>query len=65
MNEVLFGMRVVKFYAWEEHFEAKINALRDAELKSLKVRIYYIQERRVLEQKQYPINVLWSGCPLV
>ncbi|XP_060564564.1 ATP-binding cassette sub-family C member 10-like isoform X2 [Ruditapes philippinarum] len=40
MNEVLFGMRVVKFYAWEEHFETKINTLRDAELKSLKGRKY-------------------------
>ncbi|XP_053408287.1 ATP-binding cassette sub-family C member 10-like [Mercenaria mercenaria] len=40
MNEVLFGMRVVKFYAWEDHFESKINTLRDAELKSLKGRKY-------------------------
>ncbi|KAL4237303.1 Multidrug resistance-associated protein 7 [Mactra antiquata] len=40
MNEVLFGMRVVKFYAWEDHFENKVNELRDAELKSLKGRKY-------------------------
>jgi len=37
MNEVLFGIHVVKFYAWEEHFLDKIRVLRDAELKSLKV----------------------------
>ncbi|XP_052235250.1 ATP-binding cassette sub-family C member 10-like isoform X9 [Dreissena polymorpha] len=35
MNEILFGIRVVKFYAWEDHFESKIRRLRDAELKSL------------------------------
>jgi len=40
MNEVLFGMRVVKFYSWESHFEEKINTLREAELQSLKGRKY-------------------------
>ena len=40
MNEILFGIRVVKFYAWEKHFETKIHELRDAELKSLKGRKY-------------------------
>ena len=40
MAEVLTGIRVVKFYAWEDHFVEKINKLRDAELKSLKGRKY-------------------------
>ncbi|KAK3603062.1 hypothetical protein CHS0354_015755 [Potamilus streckersoni] len=40
MNEVLFGMRVVKFYSWESHFKSKVSQLRDAELKSLKGRKY-------------------------
>ena len=40
MNEILFGIRVIKFYAWESHFESKINDLREAELKSLKGRKY-------------------------
>ncbi|XP_041353425.1 ATP-binding cassette sub-family C member 10-like [Gigantopelta aegis] len=40
MAEVLAGIRVVKFYAWEDHFVEKINKLRDAELKSLKGRKY-------------------------
>lgn len=40
MNEILFGIRVVKFYSWEDHFESKIRRLRDAELKSLTGRKY-------------------------
>ncbi|WAR19116.1 MRP7-like protein [Mya arenaria] len=40
MNEILFGIRVVKFYAWEDHFESKIRSLRDAELRSLAGRKY-------------------------
>lgn len=40
MNEILHGIRVIKFYAWEKNFETKINDLRVAELKSLKGRKY-------------------------
>ncbi|XP_078352062.1 ATP-binding cassette sub-family C member 10-like isoform X2 [Oculina patagonica] len=40
MNEILQGIRVIKFYAWEKNFEEKINKLRAAELKSLKGRKY-------------------------
>ncbi|XP_069116797.1 ATP-binding cassette sub-family C member 10-like [Argopecten irradians] len=40
MNEVLFGMRIVKFYTWENHFRSEIQRLRNAELKSLKGRKY-------------------------
>ncbi|KAL3874278.1 hypothetical protein ACJMK2_037317 [Sinanodonta woodiana] len=40
MNEVLFGMRVVKFYSWEGHFKSKVAQIREAELKSLKGRKY-------------------------
>ena len=36
MNEILYGIRVIKFYAWEKHFSAKINKIRLAELKSLR-----------------------------
>ncbi len=31
-NEVLAGMKVVKFQAWEGQFEDRINAIRDREL---------------------------------
>ena len=40
MNEILNGIRVIKFYAWEQHFMEKIDVLRQAELKSLKGRKY-------------------------
>lgn len=40
INEVLFGIRVVKFCAWEPHFTAKVDVLRKAELDSLKKRKY-------------------------
>lgn len=40
MNEILYGIKVVKFYAWEDHFKTKIEELRHAELKSLKGRKY-------------------------
>ena len=40
MNEALTGMRVIKFYAWEEHFSSLIGRLRNEELGSLKGRKY-------------------------
>ncbi|EDO46846.1 predicted protein, partial [Nematostella vectensis] len=40
MNEILYGIRVIKFYAWENNFKNKVNTFRNAELKSLKGRKY-------------------------
>eukprot|EP01062_Namystynia_karyoxenos_P068259 TRINITY_DN6263_c1_g1_i1.p1 TRINITY_DN6263_c1_g1~~TRINITY_DN6263_c1_g1_i1.p1 ORF type:complete len:1471 (+),score=387.48 TRINITY_DN6263_c1_g1_i1:72-4415(+) len=40
VSELLHGIRVVKQYAWEEHFEAKVGALREEEVRSLKGRKY-------------------------
>ena len=40
MNEVLSGIRVIKFYAWENHLSQRVHKLRDAELSSLKGRKY-------------------------
>ena len=40
MSEILAGIRVIKFYAWEDHFAEKVNAARLAELRSLKGRKY-------------------------
>ncbi|XP_071962252.1 ATP-binding cassette sub-family C member 10-like [Antedon mediterranea] len=36
MSEILNGIRVIKFYAWELSFQEKINRLRLLELRSLK-----------------------------
>lgn len=33
-------MRIIKFYAWEDYFADKVNAVRLKELKSLKGRKY-------------------------
>ncbi len=40
MSELLAGIRIIKFYVWEEHFQKKIASLRDAELASLRGRKY-------------------------
>ena len=40
MNEMLCGIRVLKFYAWENIFTDRINELRGKELQSLKGRKY-------------------------
>ncbi|CAG5133932.1 unnamed protein product [Candidula unifasciata] len=39
-NELLSGIRVVKFYAWEQHFTARINSIREKELLYLRGRKY-------------------------
>ncbi|XP_074510409.1 multidrug resistance-associated protein 1-like isoform X1 [Sebastes fasciatus] len=36
MNEILSGMKILKFYAWEEAFLRRVGILRDRELKALK-----------------------------
>ena len=40
MGEILSGIRVVKSYAWEKPFKAKIDAIREKELAALKGRKY-------------------------
>ena len=40
MSELLLGIRIIKFYAWENHLHERIDQLRAAELKSLKGRKY-------------------------
>uniref|UniRef100_A0A8D3E2G4 ABC-type glutathione-S-conjugate transporter n=1 Tax=Scophthalmus maximus TaxID=52904 RepID=A0A8D3E2G4_SCOMX len=36
MNEILSGVKILKFYAWEEAFLRKVGVLREGELKNLK-----------------------------
>ncbi|XP_062869541.1 ATP-binding cassette sub-family C member 10 [Trichomycterus rosablanca] len=40
MTEVLFGIRVLKFYNWEQHIAEKINQSRKKELSHLKILKY-------------------------
>uniref|UniRef100_A0A673AZ78 ABC-type glutathione-S-conjugate transporter n=1 Tax=Sphaeramia orbicularis TaxID=375764 RepID=A0A673AZ78_9TELE len=42
MNEILSGVKILKFYAWEEAFLRRVGILREGELKALKKsQIYY------------------------
>eukprot|EP01040_Poterioochromonas_malhamensis_P013766 gene13766-15176_t len=40
MNEVLSGIRIIKYYAWEKAFAEKVTLVRDKELELLKVSAY-------------------------
>eukprot|EP01041_Mallomonas_annulata_P002837 gene2837-5584_t len=42
MNEILAGIRIIKFYAWEDAFRGKVNAIRDAEMTLLTQLAYII-----------------------
>ena len=37
MNEILGGVKILKFYSWEEAFLRRVNVLRDGELKALRM----------------------------
>lgn len=36
MNEILSGIKILKFYAWEKAFEERVLSFREKELKALK-----------------------------
>ncbi|XP_050807528.1 ATP-binding cassette sub-family C member 10 isoform X2 [Gopherus flavomarginatus] len=55
MTEFLCGMRVIKFYTWEQHFGARINACRAKELQKLRA-IKYLDAVCVY---------LWAALPVV
>jgi ATP-binding cassette subfamily C (CFTR/MRP) protein 10 len=40
MTEFLHGIRVIKFYTWENYFSNKINDIRESELKQLRFKKY-------------------------
>jgi len=40
MTEVLNGIKVIKFYAWEKYFLNRINVVRTRELKQLTAKRY-------------------------
>ncbi|THH26392.1 hypothetical protein EUX98_g7797 [Antrodiella citrinella] len=55
MNEILGGIRMLKFMAWERSFEARVMKVRDRELKYQKLN-YTIE---VLW------NAIWNGSPIL
>ncbi|KFR10532.1 Multidrug resistance-associated protein 7 [Opisthocomus hoazin] len=55
MTEFLCGIHVIKFYAWEKHFSARINACRAKELQKLQA-IKYLDAVCVY---------LWAALPVV
>ncbi|KAF7254110.1 Multidrug resistance-associated protein 7 [Varanus komodoensis] len=55
MTEFLRGIRVIKFYTWEQHFGSKVHACRARELKSLQA-IKYLDAVCVY---------LWAALPVV
>ena len=42
MNEILSGIRVIKYYAWEQAFSEKIEVVREEELQLLKQLAYVV-----------------------
>uniref|UniRef100_A0A671TU15 ATP-binding cassette, sub-family C (CFTR/MRP), member 10 n=1 Tax=Sparus aurata TaxID=8175 RepID=A0A671TU15_SPAAU len=55
MTEILFGIRVIKFYNWEPHFTQKVNDSRKQELSHLKA-IKYLDAMCVYT---------WAALPVV
>jgi ATP-binding cassette subfamily C (CFTR/MRP) protein 1 len=55
MNEVLNGVRVIKFFAWEKSFIQKILDIRNTELKTIK-RTLFLRALAVL---------FWTATPVL
>lgn len=55
MTEILFGIRVIKFYTWEAHFAQKVAVCRKEELSHLKA-IKYLDALCVYT---------WAALPVV
>lgn len=55
MTEILFGIRVIKFYTWEPHFSQKVADCRKQELSHLKA-IKYLDAMCVYT---------WAALPVV
>nr|XP_057929330.1 ATP-binding cassette sub-family C member 10 isoform X2 [Doryrhamphus excisus] len=55
MTEILFGIRVIKFYSWEAHFTQKVSECRQGELTHLKA-IKYLDAMCVYT---------WAALPVV
>ncbi|CAG8609839.1 19722_t:CDS:10, partial [Racocetra persica] len=55
INELLQAIHIIKFFAWEDHFRAKVMNARDNELKEIKNRL----------MEWVYMNSLWTTLPLI
>ena len=55
MNEVFNGIKVIKLYAWEDHFQKELQSIRNKELAILKQATYF----NVLE------TISWTCAPFM
>ncbi|KAI9485487.1 MAG: hypothetical protein EXX96DRAFT_545289 [Benjaminiella poitrasii] len=55
MNEVLQGIRQIKFFAWENNWENRVLEARDVEIKHLRTTL----------MSEVLFNFLWQGTPLL
>ncbi|BFZ62919.1 hypothetical protein YB2330_004031 [Saitoella coloradoensis] len=55
MTEILQGIRQLKFMAWERNWEAKVNEVRDEEVRELR-RVWFLD---------VCFNLIWSGSPIL
>ena len=55
MNEVLNGIKVIKLYVWEDHFQKELQSIRNKELAILKQATYF----NVLE------TISWTCAPFM
>ncbi|RDB27902.1 ATP-dependent bile acid permease [Hypsizygus marmoreus] len=55
MNEILGGIRMIKFMAWERNFEAKV----------LKVRVKELKYQKLNYSIETLWNAIWNGSPIL
>ena len=61
MNEVLGGIRMIKFMAWERSFESRVHKVRRKELKYQR-RNYLIEVNQFLREYEIAVLTLVSRC---
>lgn len=65
MNEILSGVKILKFYAWEEAFLRRVCILRDGELNALKKsQILYSVSLASFNSTSFLVSLtaVWSRC---
>ena len=56
-SEILGGIKILKFYAWEKYFQDKVNEFREKELSALlKISIYQALINMILNVASFMVN---------